>query len=530
MKKLKIKSIYTKILLMTIVIIIAAATVSAAIMSKMLYDSIADSRIEEIEKIIDDTAQTTIDYLYSCDRDSDALSFEANWGDSSDRYYYNLLSKIAAYNEMMNVTIFISDDEGTIQLSYPLLPGNTVPKGYTVKELPRSISVNFNYYDGKYHFKERSQFEKALKMNGYIEDRSDYYGLFSDVKDRYVTVSKGLNYYNKTEAEWQVVGSILVAIPMPELAEARNSLIWVFLVSTVIMVAIDIIATSILMRQITKPIKELDNGAKRLASGDFTIRIEKTTDDEFGTLVESFNRMTDSLSKMDESKTEFISNVSHELRTPITSIKGFIEAILDGVVPEEKMDYYLGLCRDEVERMNTLINELLDMTRIEFAKSNLFEVFDINALITEQLIKMEPQISGKKIDVELNYEKDKQYVCAGKASVLRVIINLVHNSIKFTPEGGVITVSVRETGEKVEISVADTGIGISEEEVDKIFERFYKSDKSRGMDKTGTGLGLAIVKKILDSHGESIECHSKQGEGTTFIFTLAAAKEPENKQ
>ncbi len=179
--------------------------------------------------------------------------------------------------------------------------------------------------------------------------------------------------------------------------------------------------------------------------------------------------------------------------------------------------------------MNNLINELLDMTRIEFAKTNMFEVFDINELITEHLLKMEPQISAKNIDVDFNFEKESQLVCAGKASISRVIINLVHNAVKFTPEGGNITISVRKTGEKAEISVADTGIGIAEDEVDKVFERFYKSDKSRGMDKTGTGLGLAIVKKIMDSHGETIECQSKIGEGTTFIFTLSAADEDENE-
>ena len=231
--------------------------------------------------------------------------------------------------------------------------------------------------------------------------------------------------------------------------------------------------------------------------------------------------MVDDLQKLEEMRRGFIANVSHELRTPMTSIRGFIEGILDGTIPPDRQKDYLLIVRDETNRLNRLVNDLLDLAKMEAGEITLnIKPFDINELIRICVIKLETLITSKNIEIEANFENDNLLVSADRDSIERVIINLLHNAVKFSNENGKIILETVKNKDKVLISIKDSGIGIDENEQKRVWDRFYKSDKSRGKDKTGTGLGLAIVKNIVNEHKQDIWVESEIGLGTKFTFTL----------
>ncbi|HAA24673.1 MAG TPA: sensor histidine kinase, partial [Ruminiclostridium sp.] len=222
---------------------------------------------------------------------------------------------------------------------------------------------------------------------------------------------------------------------------------------------------------------------------------------------------------------DFIANISHELRTPMTSINGFIEGILDGTIPAEKQKDYLNIVKDEVKRLQRLVSDLLDIARMEAGEMTMnISTFDICEVVRIGVIYLQKELEDKNLNFRANFEREAMFVSADKDAIQRVIINLLHNAVKFTPEGGNISVTVFEAKGKAEISVSDSGEGIPEEDLPYVFDRFHKADKSRSKDKTGVGLGLYIVKNIIKAHNEYITVQSKTGEGTTFTFHLTLAQ------
>jgi len=221
---------------------------------------------------------------------------------------------------------------------------------------------------------------------------------------------------------------------------------------------------------------------------------------------------------------DFIGNVSHELRTPITTIKGFIEGILDGVIPAEKQDGYLTIVLDETRRMQKLVNDLLDLAKMQAGEIALnMTDFDINELIRRCVISLQQMFIEKNLEFTADFETERMFVHADSEAIQRVIINLLHNAVKFTPENGKIRVKTYTEKGKVYVSVEDNGKGIPEAELPHVFERFYKTDKSRSEDRTGVGLGLAIVRNIIVAHNENIKVESSEGHGSVFTFSLRSS-------
>jgi signal transduction histidine kinase len=273
--------------------------------------------------------------------------------------------------------------------------------------------------------------------------------------------------------------------------------------------------------KITRPLKLLKDSAAKVARGDFKQRVTVKSNDEIGQLIDSFNTMVNDLDNIDKVRSDFVANVSHDLRTPITSVRGFLEGILDGTIPQEKSNYYLGIVRDEVVRMNSLVNNLLEMTKFEQGKQVFrFKSFNINEMIRKCIVKYEKLFLDKNLDVEVDFETDDEFVLADQDAIERVFTNLIHNAVKFTNDSGIISLGTKRVKDKVEVYVKDTGIGISKEDIGYIFDRFYKTDKSRGVDKTGTGLGLSICKSILNAHDQDLYVESQLGKGSKFTFTL----------
>ena len=310
---------------------------------------------------------------------------------------------------------------------------------------------------------------------------------------------------------------------MPELAESQRTITNYIIAITSIALVAEVVFIIFMTKQLTRPLANLKKGAETIARGDFNIHIQRTTNDEVGELVDTFNMAAESLNNLDTVRNDFIANVSHELRTPMTSIRGFIEAILDDIIPPEKQRDYLKKVHREITRMNGLVNELLDWARLSAGKGNLsMKEFDINRLIHTVASNLEPLYMAKNIKMITDFEHEQEPAYGDSGSLERVLINLIQNAIKFTPEAGTITVSTKTLKEagKVHVQVADSGIGMTAQEQAFIFERFYKADRSRSNEKMSTGLGLPIAKKILQNHHQDITVSSKKGEGSCFTFTL----------
>ncbi|KAA0766188.1 envelope stress sensor histidine kinase HitS [Bacillus sp. SH5-2] len=260
---------------------------------------------------------------------------------------------------------------------------------------------------------------------------------------------------------------------------------------------------------------------QKIAKGDFSVKIrnEEKYDGEIGVLVKSINDMTDELNAMEKMRQEFVSNVSHEIQSPLTSIKGFARALQDDNLSEEKRKHYLTIIETETTRLSKLSQNLLKLTLLE---SEEYTPEKVNYRLDQQLkqivLNSEPLWDEKEIELDLDLEK--VHITADQESMSQVWINLIHNSIKFTPSGGTITIQLKEYETLVEVRIRDSGIGISEEQKQHIFERFYKADSSRNRAYGGSGLGLAIVKKVLDLHQGEIKVESEEGNGTEFIVCI----------
>ncbi len=320
-------------------------------------------------------------------------------------------------------------------------------------------------------------------------------------------------------------GAAIALRPIPQVRKIQYSIVRIILMAQTIAWIVALIVSFIITRQITKPVKRMRLAAKKIASGDFKIRIPITTKDEIGDLAQSFNAMSQSLGELEEMRTSFLSDVSHELRTPMTVINGFIEGILDGTIPENEHEKYLGIVSQEAKRLSRLVKDLLETTRLEQDVKKLDKKnFDMTRLVTETVISYESQLTEKNISLELLLEKKSCYAFADNDAIKRVLLNLMDNAIKFTPENGAITVSTQLVGGKVKTSVENTGEGISKEELRHIWVKFYKSDKSRSVDKKGVGLGLHIVKTIISQHGGEVYAESEEGKFARFTFVLDAGE------
>ena len=301
----------------------------------------------------------------------------------------------------------------------------------------------------------------------------------------------------------------------------RNFNMFIIWITVIIEIIISAIVIKIVTNQIIiRPIDNINNVAKRLAKGEVEKRVVVNCNNEIGELAESFNIMAECLEKSDTKRREFISNVSHELRSPITSIKGFIGGILDGVIPRDRENYYLKIVYDEVDRLARLVNDLLDMSAMESGKFNLaITEFDINQVISLCILNLEHKIQEKGLNVKATFHNNRAYVLGDRDRIIQVVTNIIENSIKYSNDDGEIKIDVYSKGEKIYVDIFNSGECIEEKELNKIWDRFYKSDKSR-TNKLSTGLGLPIVRSILSQHNEDIWVKNIEGKGVSFIFTL----------
>lgn len=322
------------------------------------------------------------------------------------------------------------------------------------------------------------------------------------------------------------VGTIILASPMTFKQDIQTRMLSTTFVPFLSLMLIAMIALMLMSNSLLKPIREIIKTSKSYAQGNFNARVNVTANNEFGELARYMEEMADELSRSNEYRKSFISNISHDFRSPLTSIKGYIEAMLDGTIPLERHEKYLGIVLNEAQRLTKLTQGLLELNNfdsfdLQLDKSN----FDIRDIITPTVNTFEKRCQDRGIFLESIFLTDNTIVYADRTKIQQVIYNLVDNAIKFTPEGRQIRVQVTEKDNKIFTSVKDEGVGIPKDAQKKVFERFYKTDPSRGKDKTGTGLGLAITKEIIKAHGEQITLTSEEGKGSEFIFSLPKEKD-----
>jgi len=274
-----------------------------------------------------------------------------------------------------------------------------------------------------------------------------------------------------------------------------------------------------------RPLNEMAHAAHRFAKGDFSARVSVyARGDEIGELTEAFNAMAEALERNDSLHREFIANISHELRTPMTSISGFADGILDGTIPPENENKYLQTISSETKRLSRLVSGMLDVSRLQddSAPQMLTGQFDLSELTVRTLLNFEGKVDAKHLEVKLDMPEEPVKVKGDEDSIVRVVYNLLDNAIKFCAEGTELYVGLWKESGKAYACVRDTGQTIPPEELQLIFDRFHKADRSRSQDKEGAGLGLYMVKAILDAHDQDIFVTSEDGV-TAFTFTLELA-------
>lgn len=357
-----------------------------------------------------------------------------------------------------------------------------------------------------------------------VTDFGNRYYQVGDFYDHFS--SDTLSVYSPITVSYKVRGYVFIHKPMSNVVTYANGMTAIAYQTFALLLVAALLVLGLFFYVVYIPIRKITKGAKAYANGNLDVKIDVHSNDEIGYLAASMNYMANELNTLEDDQKKFVSNVSHDFRSPLTSIKGYVEAMLDGTIPVEMQEKYLNIILFETERLNKLTKSLLELNRYG-SHGIMLDIsrFDINYTIRMTVQTFEGICKPKHISFHLILTGDKLFVSADMSKIQQVLYNLIDNAIKFSHTDSFITVETTEKNDKIFVSVKDTGIGIPKDSIKKIWERFYKTDLSRGKDKKGTGLGLSIVKEIIQAHGENITVISTEGVGTEFIFTLPLAGE-----
>lgn len=362
-------------------------------------------------------------------------------------------------------------------------------------------------------------------MGGGLREVSDFGGIYSE---KYYIA--GVPVQLISNGELTPIGAVFVTSSTSHYKEYVITLVKIFCSAGIIIFALIFCFVGLFSYQLTKPLGQMAKAAKEFGQGDFTKRVKVDSNDEIGELARAFNTMADSLAASEGMRRAFVANVSHELKTPMTTIAGFIDGILDGTIPRERQSYYLNIVTTEVKRLSRLVTSMLALSRIDSGELKMVKTsFDISSTILNTFLTFEQKLEQRQINVIGLDELSPLYVEGDPDMLHQVVYNLVENASKFTNVGGDITVKTQDKGTSAVISITNTGDGIAPDQIGFIFDRFYKTDKSRSLDKKGMGLGLYLVRSIIRQHGGDISASSVEGEYTTFEFYIPKKKKETRK-
>ena len=437
----------------------------------------AKDRYETLDQVVGVT-QRTAQYLVQ--------QAELPEGDELDA----LSTKLEIIGESAEAYLFFTDNDGRVMIasSPDKLESLTVPE-----EMMEKIDASDADY---YHV--------FGTLGGILDGKS------------YITVSEMRN------ENGQPSGYLFLCSSGEQLTQFKQQFWSNFLLSACVMLLCASILTKLLMRKLTDPLQKVTDAAQRFGGGDLSVRVEGVEGEgEVADLARTFNRMADNIQTNDNSRGQFMGNIAHELRTPMTTIKGFVDGMLDGTIPPDMQNHYLQLVSEETGRLARLIQNMLDLSKLESGEYQVnARMFNIWDTLTGVALSAEQRINDGMIEIEGLTMDEKVLVYADPDLIHQVAYNLLDNAIKFTPAGGTIRFSVEKLGPETEIAVWNSGQGISPEALPYVFQRFYKEDRSRGLHARGAGLGLNICKVLVNLSGGQIRVESQQGEWCRFVFTL----------
>lgn len=387
--------------------------------------------------------------------------------------------------EAIDATILITDPTGKVLLTVGDPEAQKYENTVSLKKLLGNVDDDF--YEVGY-------------LGGLYEDRH-YTAAVTIVKEDYV------------------LGYVFVSAPANVFAQTIRSNLRIYLYSVMGALLLSLAFVWMMTERFVRPLRQMAAASHSFAQGDFSARVKVRGKDEVAQLGEALNNMAISLSSVEMMRRSFIANVSHELKTPMTTIAGFIDGILDGTIPPEKQDQYMKIVSDEVKRLSRLVRSMLDLSRIDSGEIKMNTVkMDLTEIVGSVLVASEQRIEQKGLTITGLEDCERQEIVGDYDLMNQVLYNLLDNAIKFTDDGGNIHIRLYREQGRVYVSIRNSGEGIPPEEMPRIFERFYKSDRSRGLDKNGVGLGLYIVNTVVRLHGGEISVCSKQGEYTEFSF------------
>lgn len=358
-------------------------------------------------------------------------------------------------------------------------------------------------------------FDPTVTGNSYyIVDR------FFDTFER-----QNLNVIVPITSNYKVKGYVTIHYAMTSIDNSANSLTGIFLLTFLVLFLLSMIILIFFTEIVYIPLRKITYATEQYASGNMHYEFQVESTDEIGYLAACLNYMANEIARSEDDQKKFVANVSHDFRSPLTSIRGYLEAMLDGTIPPEMYEKYLNIVLNETDRLTKLTNSLLTLNNLN-TKGILLDKtdFDLNQMIRNTAASFEGVCLKKSIAIEVVLTEEVMYVNADMEKIQQVLYNLLDNAIKFSHHNSIIKIETSEKKNKIFVSVADHGIGIPKDDLKLIWDRFYKSDYSRGKDKKGTGLGLSIVKEIINAHGENINVISTEEVGSEFVFSLPMSK------
>lgn len=484
------KSIFTKYITAFILITIVSFTVLSVIVGMMMTSFYTETNKKTLEAV----SKTAHDYLEQrINAEGVPLGAFIRENENEVMTY---IDSVTRYHS--DVAVFICDEFGKIKV----YDTSRFPSDFGSKSLPQRLI--FSLFDEPY--------SSHSNLGGLLPSKRAVRGIPLRLGE-------------------MTVGAVFVCSTDESVNELIESAVQAIITICIWVLFATLVAVYFISERIISPLKAMSKAAKSFAMGKLDVRVPVTGRDEISELAVAFNDMAASMANLETMRSSFLSNVSHDLRTPMTTISGFIDGILDGTIPKEKHEYYLRMISDEVRRLSRLVSALLDVSRIQAGERKFtMGAFDICEMARVILISFEQQIEKKKLDVEFDTEDENIFVYADRDAIYQILYNICDNAVKFSSEGGKYRIKISEKDKRIFVSVYNEGIGIPSDELPHVFERFYKNDKSRSLDKLGVGLGMYIAKSIIDAHNEEIWVKSKYGEYCEFVFTVKKATDGQIKK
>ena len=473
------KTLYLKFVLAYIIFGFFGFVVVATFVSSMLTDHLVREKSEELYREATIIANTYAGDLYNSQASLDTVS-----------------SQISALSQYMEATIWIINPSGRMILDSSVM---IHPESEVIVE----------------------GFDPAITAGDFYTC-GDFFGSFKE---------EMLSVIAPISGSFKVNGYVVIHYPFEKITNSSNDLLNICYIMLVILFLLSMIILIFFTEMVYIPLRKITDATEQYASGNMHYEFSVDNEDEIGYLAATLSYMAGEIARAEDDQKKFVANVSHDFRSPLTSMHGYLEAMADGTIPVEMHEKYLGIVLNETDRLTKLTNSLLTLNNLN-TKGMLLDItdWDINETIRSVAATFGGTCMERGITFDLILTGETLYVSADRGKIEQVLYNLCDNAVKFSHHDSAVTIETTEKHNKVFVSVKDTGIGIPKDDLKSIWDRFYKSDLSRGKDKKGTGLGLSITKEIIRAHNEQINVISTEGVGTEFIFSLPVSEKDDEEE